>query len=99
MYFVYLLECQDGTYYIGTTNDVAKRVVAHNCGKTGAKYTKSRRPVKLRYVESLPDKGSALKREYELKQWSRQKKASLFDSNLTAVINPSPTIAMDQIHK
>ncbi|MGR3741685.1 GIY-YIG nuclease family protein [Companilactobacillus sp. DQM5] len=72
-YFVYILQCRDKTFYIGTTNDVKKRVATHNAGK-GAKYTKMRRPVKLLYFEDLKTKSNALSREYELKKLSRIKK-------------------------
>ena len=82
-YFVYILECADGTFYTGSTNDLKKRVSAHNGdkgAKTGARYTKSRRPVTLRYSEEFKGKNNksrALKREYSLKQLSRVEKASL----------------------
>ena len=59
--YVYIVECADGTLYTGWTDDVAKRVAAHNAGR-GAKYTRSRRPVVLRYYEELEDKSSALSR-------------------------------------
>ena len=78
MYFVYILECADKTLYIGSTNDLEKRVEAHNNSKTGAKYTQGRRPVVLKYSEQLESKGEALKREHELKQLSRNQKLNLF---------------------
>ena len=65
--------CNDKTFYIGSTNDLVKRIKAHNDGK-GAKYTKARRPVELVHWEKHPDKGQALRREYQLKQWSREEK-------------------------
>jgi putative endonuclease len=76
MYYVYILECNDKTLYVGSTNDVDKRVAAHNAGK-GAKYTRGRRPVVLRYSESFATKGEALKREAALKRLSRKEKLSL----------------------
>ncbi|AKP66674.1 GIY-YIG nuclease family protein [Companilactobacillus ginsenosidimutans] len=79
-YFVYILLCADGTFYTGTSNDVDKRVKTHNSGK-GAKYTKTRRPVKLLYTEKLTDKSAALKREIEIKKLSRMKKEKLLDMN------------------
>ncbi|MFD1417259.1 GIY-YIG nuclease family protein [Companilactobacillus keshanensis] len=82
-YYVYLLLCADHTFYIGTSNNVEKRVKTHNSGK-GAKYTKTRRPVQLLYTETLPDKSSALKREIELKKFTRSKKEKLL---LNAGIN------------
>ena len=81
MYYVYILECADSTLYIGSTNDIEKRVAVHNLGKTGAKYTKSRRPVVLKYSESHETKGAALKREWELKQLTREKKLELIASS------------------
>ncbi|WP_125565132.1 GIY-YIG nuclease family protein [Companilactobacillus insicii] len=72
-YFVYILLCADKTFYIGTSNNVTKRVATHNLGK-GAKYTKTRLPVKLMYKEKLHSKSEALKREIELKKFSRKKK-------------------------
>ena len=62
MYYVYLLRCADGTLYTGFTNDLARRLAAHNAGR-GAKYTRGRRPVELVYWESFSNKSSALRRE------------------------------------
>lgn len=75
-YFVYLLQCSDGTLYCGYTDDVEKRVRVHNSGR-GAKYTKSRLPVKEVYTETAADKSSALKREAEIKKMPRVKKLEL----------------------
>lgn len=71
--FTYILECSDGTLYTGWTNDLERRVKAHNAGK-GAKYTKSRRPVKLVYFESFSTKQEAMRREWKIKQLKRQEK-------------------------
>jgi putative endonuclease len=79
-YFVYILLCADGTFYTGTTNDVEKRVKTHNSGK-GAKYTKTRRPVKLLYSEKTVDKSAALKREIAIKKLPRNKKEELLQAN------------------
>lgn len=79
-YYIYILECADGTYYTGSTNDIKKRVFNHNNAKTGAKYTKSRRPVKLIYQESLETKGAALTRENQIKQLTRKQKQTLIQS-------------------
>lgn len=76
-YSVYILECADGTLYVGSTNDLAKRLVAHNTLKTGAKYTRGRRPVTLVYQEEVGTKGEAQKREAELKRLSRREKLLL----------------------
>ena len=72
-WFVYLLECSDGTIYTGITNNVEKRLKKHNDG-TGAKYTKARRPVKLLKFFSLPNRSEASKIEYFIKQLPREKK-------------------------
>ena len=73
IWFVYILECSDGTLYTGITNDLDKRIVAHNAGK-GAKYTKGRGPVKLRYCFMHSSKSSASKREAEIKKWPKEEK-------------------------
>ena len=67
---VYMLRCADGTLYTGWTNDIAKRLAAHNAG-TAAKYTKYRRPVALAYLEPCGDKNSALRREAAIKKLSK----------------------------
>lgn len=72
----YLLNCADGTLYCGVTNDLQKRVAAHN-GNEGAKYTRGRTPVRLVYVEQCPDKSAALKREMQIKKLPRSKKQAL----------------------
>ena len=75
--FCYIVECSDGTFYTGWTTDPERRVQQHNKG-IGARYTKTRRPVKLVYVESQPDKVTAMKRERAIKALSRQQKMKLF---------------------
>jgi len=77
IYFTYILECRDKTLYVGYTTDLDKRLVAHNTSKTGAHYTKIRRPVKLVYSEKFKTLSEALKREHEIKSWSREKKIDL----------------------
>ena len=74
--FVYILRCADGTFYTGWTNDLDKRLAAHNAGK-GAKYTRSRRPVERVYHEVCGSKEEALRREIQIKQLSRQEKEAL----------------------
>ncbi len=76
-YFVYILECSDGSLYTGITKDVTKRLDEHNTKDTGAKYTKARRPVKLLYEEASSDRSSASKREYAIKKLTRLKKLQL----------------------
>ena len=81
MYFVYILECADHTFYVGTTNDLKKRLHAHNALKSGARYTKSRRPVVLKYYEKIRTQGDALRREVQLKKLSRSQKIDLVARN------------------
>lgn len=76
-HFVYILECSDKTLYIGYTNDLEKRVLAHNTLNTGAKYTRGRRPVKLKYFEKFETKSLALKREAVLKKMTRKEKIGI----------------------
>lgn len=72
----YMLRCADDTLYTGITNDLTKRLAAHNAG-TAAKYTRARRPVAVVFVEHCADKSSALKRELALKKLSRAHKLRL----------------------
>ena len=74
--YTYILECRDGSLYTGWTNDIEKRVEAHNSGN-GAKYTRARRPVKLVYLEESQTKEEAMSREYAIKQMNRQKKLEM----------------------
>jgi len=73
---VYILRCGDGSLYTGITDDVDRRLAAHRVGK-GAKYTRGRGPLELVHREEYPDKGSALKREYAIKQLRREEKEQL----------------------
>lgn len=75
-WYVYIVECCDGTLYTGISDDVPKRVAAHNSGR-GAKYTRGRTPVVLRYYEACPDRSAALRREAALKRLSRTQKWDL----------------------
>ena len=76
-YFVYILECNDGSLYTGITKDIEKRLDEHNHSDKGAKYTKARRPVKLLYKEHSLDRSTASKREYKIKKLTRLKKLQL----------------------
>lgn len=76
MNYTYILKCSDGSLYTGWTNDLEKRIAAHNAGK-GAKYTKSRRPVKLVYYEAFETKEEAMQREYRIKRLPRAEKEKL----------------------
>ena len=78
-WYFYILRCVDSSFYCGITNDLKDRLKEHNSGE-GAKYTKTRLPVKLIYFEEYPDKSSACKREIEVKRWRREKKQKLVAS-------------------
>lgn len=79
MNYTYLLECSDGSLYCGWTNDPEKRLKAHNEG-TGSKYTRSRRPVRLVYLEEHETKQEAMRREYLIKRLPRDKKLKLIEN-------------------
>lgn len=76
MNYVYILKCSDNTLYTGWTTSLERRLKAHNSGK-GAKYTKPRLPVEIVYFEEFQDKKEAMKREYAIKQLSREEKLNL----------------------
>ena len=76
MNYTYVLRCADGSFYTGWTTCLERRVAAHNAG-TGAKYTRSRRPVALYYYEAFPTKEEAMSREWEIKQLRHGEKAAL----------------------
>ena len=76
-WYLYILECSDGSYYTGITDDLVYRVIVHNRGN-GPDYTRRRRPVTLRYWEKYITKSEARKREIQLKGWSKVKKQKLF---------------------
>jgi putative endonuclease len=75
-FFCYILECADGTYYTGWTTEPARREHQHNLGR-GARYTRTRRPVRIIYLEELPDRSAALKRERAIKAMTRVQKQKL----------------------
>ena len=76
MYYVYLIECKDKSIYIGITTDIKRRFKEHKDGK-GGHYTRAKGAVKVLYTEKLKTRSKALKREFELKSWNRQKKLNL----------------------
>lgn len=76
--YAYIVECSDGTLYTGYTNDLKRRVSAHNSGK-GAKYTRSRLPVRLVYFEEYDSKEQAQSREYQIKRLTRKQKIALIE--------------------
>lgn len=76
-YCLYILQCNDGTFYTGITLDIDKRILEHNTSPKGAKYTHSRRPVTLAYSETCECKSTALKREIAIKKMTRLQKERL----------------------
>ncbi len=76
-YYVYIIECYDGSYYTGITNNIDNRLKRHNAGK-GSRYTRCRLPVKLLYKEKQVSYKLAFRREKEIKGWRRDKKERLF---------------------
>lgn len=81
--FVYIVKCSDGTLYTGWTNDLERRLAAHNDG-SGARYTRARRPVRLVYSEQCESKGQALSREVKIKRLDRAEKLKLISGKNTA---------------
>ena len=79
-YWVYMLECADKTFYTGIAKNPPTRLDKHNSGE-GAKYTRIRRPVRFIYLEESTDRSEASKREYAIKQLTRQEKKHLIRSN------------------
>lgn len=76
LWFLYILECADGSYYTGITKDLDLRLAMHTSGKA-SRYTRSRRPVRMLYHESCPSRTSALVRECEVKAYPRRRKEAL----------------------
>lgn len=81
-FFVYILKCNDGSYYTGSTSNVQKRINEHSFSKFGAKSLRGKLPVELIYQEIFKTRNEALKREIEIKSWNRQKKVELVQSSL-----------------
>ena len=87
-YSVYIVECADGTYYTGITTNVERRILEHNFSFKSAKYTRSRRPVKLVYSELIGSRSAASKEECRIKKLTRLKKKKLINK---ALQNKLPT--------
>lgn len=79
MYYVYILECADKSFYTGSTVDLEKRLHSHNHLKSGAHYTKIRRPVTLKYSQKFKTFSAARKREGEIKRLTREEKLQLIE--------------------
>jgi putative endonuclease len=80
-YYVYIVQCRDGFYYTGITNNLEKRIDEHNAGKDVFAFTYKRRLVMLKYFERFTDVKQAIAREKQLKGWSRAKKKALFNED------------------
>ncbi|WP_407942193.1 GIY-YIG nuclease family protein [Microaerobacter geothermalis] len=87
MHYVYILKCKDSTLYTGYTTKLAERIHKHNKGE-GAKYTRGRTPVSLVHFEVFFSKEEAMRREYEIKQWSKKRKEALIQKTLNIQYNP-----------
>ena len=83
-WILYILECKDGTYYTGITDDLERRLAAHSSGK-GAKYTRGRGPLALRYTERCADRSAALRRECEIKKLRREQKIQLCNTEISEI--------------
>lgn len=79
MHYIYIVECSDGSLYTGYTNDLEKRIKTHN-DKKGAKYTRGRTPVTLKYYEEFDNKIDAMKREAQIKKMRKIKKLKLLNN-------------------
>lgn len=82
MYYLYILKCADQTLYTGITTDMERRIFEHNSGKIGAKYTFSRRPVKLVYLEKYKNRSLASKEEARIKKLKRETKLELIGNHV-----------------
>ncbi|HNY04534.1 MAG TPA: GIY-YIG nuclease family protein [Candidatus Woesebacteria bacterium] len=82
MYFVYILECSDGTLYTGITSDLERRIKEHNSSKFGARYTKARRPVKVVYSKEFANRSAASIEEARIKKINRREKIELIKKSL-----------------
>ena len=80
-WFVYVVECSDGSLYTGITTNLKRRISEHNSSKKGAKYTKSRQPVELIYFETVSNRSEATMREINIKKLSKKNKIQLINSN------------------
>ena len=78
MYYVYLIQCEDGSIYTGTTNDLERRFGEHK-NRNGGHYTQSHKVKKCIYTEQFPTRSAAMKREAQIKGWRREKKLALID--------------------
>lgn len=85
MYYLYLLQCADKTFYAGITVDLVRRLKEHNHSKLGSKYTRARRPVKLVFSQSFPNRSEATKAELALKKLTHVEKLALISQKIPKV--------------
>lgn len=97
-YYCYIVECADGTFYTGWSTDPERRTRTHNAGR-GAKYTRQHGPVKLVYVESVPDRGQAMRRENAIKALSRPRKQRLIHDSPFSVMSGLETVNQEENHQ
>ncbi|MEO6610957.1 MAG: GIY-YIG nuclease family protein [Chitinophagaceae bacterium] len=88
-YYVYIVQCKDGLYYTGITNNLERRVWEHNTGYNESCFTFKRRPVELKYYEHFYDVNNAIAWEKQVKGWSRKKKEALFNNDWDTIIKIS----------
>ena len=87
-YYVYILECEDGSFYTGISTNPEKRLKEHQGLKSGAKYTKAHKPIGIVYLETQVDRSAASKREYEIKQMTKAQKIELVQSYKKSASKP-----------
>ena len=93
-FFVYILRCSDGSFYVGHSTDVSERIAAHNAGR-GAVWTSCRTPVVLVYKEAFATEADAVVRERQFKRWTHAKKNALVQGNLASLKRLSRCRTMD----
>lgn len=89
IFYVYIVECKDSSFYIGVTSNLNKRLYEHNSGVHSSAYTYSRRPVVLKWFEQFTDPHQAFKVEKQLKGWSRRKKIALIEEDWERLVKYS----------
>ena len=94
MAWMYILECADGSYYVGSTNDLERRLLEHQEGR-GARYTTKRLPVRLVYTEEYSFAAEAFEREKQVQNWSRAKREALINGNRESL----PSLAKKKFEK
>ena len=87
--FVYIVECIDGSYYTGVTNDIERRISEHNAGLDSDSFTYSRRPVVVRYIQEFDQPEQAIRAEKQIKGWSRAKKEALIQGRFDDLVRLS----------